>query len=410
MKKNMISFYLYRIFSRLYFHVPMLFVYFYTYGISVVEIEFLLAVYGVVLIIAPKIVVKFKNKYKQKSIIIVGELIKIMGLLCFVLTKNIFVLIIGQIFSGLGYSFIAGTDSNLLKLLFGTYKGNAYDYKKVEANSNSYMFVAFLGAGVLGSVLFQTNNQLIFICSIASSALAIISTCFITEKKELKEPQEISIPDKDTENADVVEELKDTISNQSVVLQKNKELSFWKNYYALSRAVTLATFVGFLPYYFFLVTDVNLYYFSAILSLFNLFGFVSSRVVIRLEQRFGNKVMAVCTSAILIVAFIVFSVSDNIIISIINLSLLGLASGIIRPITMISINQYDLIQSDRIKIVSSMEQIYGFWNASLLIIGGIILNYFGFQQLMLVIMLVYLLLILINVLRIRVKSEEKNEN
>jgi MFS family permease len=358
----------------------MLFVYFYTVGLSVWEIELLLAVYGITLIFAPKFTKKFKNQNKQQITLIVGEMIKAFGLICFVVTKDVWILAIGQILSGLGYSLTAGTDSSLLRKLSDTYEEDKYEYKAVEAKSNSYMFISFLVAGVLGSVIFKIDPRLVFLLSIFANMLSLISARLINDTSEITE----------TKIATVIE----TVSDEERLVN-DKTIFFWKNYYALSRAFTLATFVGFLPYYFFIVVDVNLYYFSAILSLFNLFGFLSSRVIVKLEKSWGYKKLTVVTSCLLIVGLMVFCFSNNLLISVINISLLGLASGGVRPITMANINKKEMNNFQRTKILSSMEQNYGFWNALLLLSGGLILTFFGFKTLMVSFVLMYLILILL---------------
>ncbi|SFR57376.1 MFS transporter [Anaeromicropila populeti] len=384
MKKNISGFYLYRFFSRFYFHVPMIFVFFYQFQLSIITIELLIALYGIILMIAPKLILGLKNKYMQKAIIISGELIKALGLGCFILavywpSGQFPLLIAGQILSGLGYSFTAGTDSSLLRKVFARYEDTSYDYKQVEAKSNSIMYVAFLTAGVLGSVVFQISKVFMFSLSILSNVLSILSIMLMEEKKE-----ETAEKTSSSSNENEIE----------VDKKEKQEVNFWKNYYASSRAVTLASFTGFLPYYFFLVVDVNLWYFSAILSLFNLFGFISSRGVLKLSEKIGYKMLTIGTSIILLVALIIFGFSNNLIISILSISLLGLASGGVRPITLSNINKSDISQKSRIKMLSSMEQLYGLYNASLLIAGGIVLQIFNFHYLMIIIIALYAVLII----------------
>lgn len=386
MKKSILGFYLYRIFSRLYFHVPVLFVYFYQLGLSVVQIELLLAIYGIVLILAPKAVIRLKNRYRQKTIIVIGELIKAGGLLCFILSDKLVILILAQILSGLGYSFTAGSDSNLLRKIFGTYKGDKYEYKQIEAKSNSYMYISFLTAGVLGSMIFSVNNSFVFLASAISNLLSMAAIML------MREPVDVGQGSAARQENDKEEEAKEI---------QTGEAGFWKKYYALSRAVTLASFTGFLPYYFFLGVNINLFYFSAVLSLFNLFAFLSSRLVIKLGEKFGYKVLAIGTSSILVFAFFIFSISDNVLICIANTSLLGLASGGVRPITLTNINKSSIGQGLRIKILSSMEQLYGFWNASLLVVGGFIIQFVGFRILMLVIAALYAALIILNSIKLK---------
>lgn len=351
-----------------------------------IEIELMLAIYGLVLMVAPKLIGGIKKDYKRKHIIIIGEIIKALGLVCFINGSSFVILIIGQILSGLGYSFTAGTDSVLLKYIFKKYgEGNEnqynYKYKKVESNSNSYMFIAFLIAGILGSIVFNWKQEYAFYLSILSNIISIISMLLISEDKEAE-------PVKN--NTNITDEKDSSIMDEKL----KKEISFWKSYYSISRAFTLGSFVGFLPYFFFMVTDVNMYYFGLILSVFNLTGFIASRVILNLSNKIGYKKLTIITLALLAIALLIFGVFANVVIGIVAITLLGIASGGVRPLTLSHLNTLDLSSSERMKIISSMEQQYGFWNALLLILGGVILNSYGFNKLMIGFTGVYLIIVL----------------
>lgn len=384
MKKDILSFYIYRIFSRFYFHVPVLFIFFYLKGLSILQIELMLAIYGLVLMIAPKFIGSIKNVIKRKCTIMIGEGIKALGLICFINGNGFTILIIGQILSGLGYSFTAGTDSILLKSLFQKYgEGNKnpynYKYKTVESNSNSYMFVAFLIAGILGSILFNWNQKYVFYFSIISNIISIIAMLVISEAKDMENDNNVNITD-----------IKTTLIMDEKL---KKEISFWKSYYSISRAFTLGSFVGFVPYFFFVLTNVNLYYFGLILGLFNLAGFIASRVIIKISNKMGYQKLTIITLALLAIALLIFGIFANIIIGIIAITLLGIASGGVRPLTLSHLNTLDLSSGERMKIISSMEQQYGFWNALILILGGVILMNHGFNKLMIGFAGVYIVII-----------------
>ncbi|MCY6355875.1 hypothetical protein [Clostridium sp. ZS2-4] len=57
----------------------------------------MLAIYGLVLMVAPKLIEGIKNVGKRKYAIIIGEVIKALGLICFINGSSFAVLIIGQI-------------------------------------------------------------------------------------------------------------------------------------------------------------------------------------------------------------------------------------------------------------------------------------------------------------------------
>jgi predicted MFS family arabinose efflux permease len=180
--------------------------------------------------------------------------------------------------------------------------------------------------------------------------------------------------------------------------------NFWLNYYALSRAFALAPFVGLLPFYYFTVVHVSLNFFGLVLSLFTISGFFASRYVIRLGHKFGFVQIALCTMVVSVISLILFGASYYFIISLIAISLLGFASGGIRPLTNTNLNTNDMSPAQRTSLFSSMERRYGFWNACILIAGGYFFHNMGFQWLMLSLAGAYVLLLVYFYSRYRVES------
>ncbi|KPC97210.1 hypothetical protein LR69_04577 [Geobacillus sp. BCO2] len=141
MRRNLLFFYMYRIFSRLYFHLAVLFLYFYLNNIDILHIELLLAIYGITLMVSSQWSSKLTKYISEKYIIAIGELVKATGLLFFTFELHFYTLVIAQILSGIGYSLTAGTDSSLLRHIL--LNEDSSKYKKVESSSNSYMLSRF---------------------------------------------------------------------------------------------------------------------------------------------------------------------------------------------------------------------------------------------------------------------------
>lgn len=372
MKTNLIYFYIYRIISRSYFHLPVLFVYFYIKDIPLLQIELLLAVYGFMLIISSKWNVLLGQRLKKKYVIALGEIIKAIGLVCFLFSSNILILIVGQILSGIGYSLAVGTDASLLRSLFSNEMSE--QYKKVESSSNSFMFISFLLSGILGSIIFQWNAEYVFYFSIGANIIATLSIILITEKNIDEAPMKIN------------QRINKDIHSQIV-----PENIFWKNYYALARGFSQAVFVGFLPYLFFITIKVNFYYFGMILSLFTITGFFSARFIIKLSKKIDKRKLAFGTVFMATLSIILFSFSENYFISIIAISLLGFSSGGVRPLTFSNLNTTEMSDNQRSLFFSSIEKLYGFWNVFLLIGGGILFYLTNFKNIMLLFAAIYVI-------------------
>lgn len=387
-KANILLFYTYRIFSRLYFHLAVLFVYFYINGIDFFYIELLLAIYGITLMISSQWKNKLFSHLPERTIISLGEIIKAVGLLCFTVGPHMTVLVIAQILSGVGYSLTAGTDSSLLKKMLLEEEKNLF--KSIESSSNSYMFLSFLLAGIIGSILFKLNPYYVFYSSIGSNIICLISIWGLRLRGQ-------TVQDQPKAQTDV----------QTSELEINKFDKFWIHYYAVSRAFPLATFVGLLPYLLFVKLNINLYFFGVVLSLFTLSGSLAARFIVRLNKKIGYKRIMAVTVLLTAVSMSLLSTVFNVYMSIVVVTLLGFASGGVRPLTVSTLSGKISNSKKQNYIFSSMEKLYGFWNATLLIMGGILFNYLGFNGIMVLFTVVYAVLILVFYKKFNMEVKDK---
>ncbi|EFM11536.1 major facilitator superfamily MFS_1 [Paenibacillus curdlanolyticus YK9] len=368
MSLNARLFYVYRIVSRMYFHLSVLFVYFFTLDLPVWEIELLLGVYAIVLLLTSKLNAVMLARLPHKYVIALGELIKAGGLVALIANEHIGILIVGQVLSGLGYSLAQGTDSSLLRAIVT----DPQAYKKAESGSSSYTFASFLLSGVVGSIIFNYSHEYAFWCSIAANAIAITAVLFIREPA----------PTRTSPSAAQAEKTNETSTQK-----------FWKLYYAVTRAFAMATFVGFLPYYFFVNVHVDLKVFGLVLSLFTLLGFIAARFIVRAGTRYGFIRIATISTLLCVASLVLFGISSYLVLGIAALAVLGLASGGVRPLTLSNLNMSDMTPMQRTALLSSMERSFGLWNALLLIAGGFAIESIGFQWLMLILAVIYVVLV-----------------
>lgn len=378
---NMICFYLYRIFSRLYFHLPILFVFFDMQHLSVLYIELLLSAYGLVIVFTAKWNVKLMRYWEQKHVIACGEFLKGLGLALLVIDQHFYTMLAGEIICGLGYSLAAGTDSSLLRSLCDAQ--DQKQYQKVESGSASYMFLSVLLAGIIGSIVFNYDRFAVFYISMFANACSILTIILIRERNK-PGVQQKRIPEGPLER-----------SPGSAAANLSPPQKFWKRYYALSRAFTLAPFVGFLPFYLYHTLHVSLLYFGLVLSLFTILGFFSARYAIRVGARIGEHRLMMLMTALSALAMILFGLFDQLAVGLIAIALLGLASGGVRPLTINHLNRSGTSAELRTTILSSMERVYGFWNACLLIAGGFLIEWAGFHHFMLGLSAAYVVLIIL---------------
>ena len=89
------------------------------------------------------------------------------------------------------------------------------------------------------------------------------------------------------------------------------------------------------------------------------------------------------------VSMFLLSMVSNVYMSIVVVTLLGFASGGVRPLTVSTLSGEISNGKKQNYVFSSMGKLYGFWNASLLIIGGILFDHLGFNGIMVLFTVVY---------------------
>src|SRR4051812_3353511 len=107
----------YRVISRLYFHLPVLFVLFYQRNSSVPGVEVLLALYGAAVAVVAGFVPAVTRRIGPKNAIIVGEACKVVGLVTIGAGTSYVPEGVGQLLSGVGFSLTTGPDTGLLAVL-----------------------------------------------------------------------------------------------------------------------------------------------------------------------------------------------------------------------------------------------------------------------------------------------------
>lgn len=379
-KEDVIFFYLYRISSRFYFHLPVLFPFFFSVELGVFTTESLLATYGLAIMLSSKLSSKLLSHMRQKLVIAIGEILKALGLLLIILgttvaDTNLWIPLIGQILGGTGFSLAISTDTSLLRSIT---KSDQKSFGKIQAQTQSYMFVSTLIAGTTGSILFSYEAHWPFYASTLANCIAIIFIMFIQGD----------------------ERVEGKILQQKTELRLDEDQKFWVNFYVFSRAFALAAFVGFLPF-FFVMLGVDPYLFGAVLSLFSIGAFFSARYSNQILDKFGIQfIIPLITSSMLISMFLFafFDYFPNYFtVGLAAIFLLGLSTGGVRPLVTSNLKLNSMSQQHRTKLLSLMELRFGISNACILIAGSYLLSEYNFQTLMFGCATLYISLLLFSI-------------
>lgn len=307
-------------------------------------IETIMAVYGLAVFIYTKIPDNMKPNFflSCKHVLLLSEVFKCIGLIFIIFLQNFVGICIAQVFLGFGYGIAAGGDTRIINY-------HIDDGGKFQAQSNSLMFIALLVAGLIGSVLFDIDIKLPFI----ATAFADLITGIICISMP-KEPNKMNIPDTKEESEKLTYQEKGFICT-----------------YCLTRGIILTFFTGFLPYHLFIDLNIPIYGFIAILTSYTFLGNISSNFIAgKLKKENAVRIMNICLFVSIIMYFF-----NNIVMIVIATILLGLTSGATRPICMNGLRN----SNSNVPFISNiMESIYSIINMIMLILGGVLYNFYGY--------------------------------
>jgi hypothetical protein len=343
--------YAYRIVSRLYFHLPVLFVLFFRRGATVWESELLLAVYGLSVALTATVAPAITRRLGAGRTVMTGELCKAAGLVLLGAVPLIGVEAIGQVLGGIGFALATGPDSSLLVKLQPDRAARA----KFQATSQSWMFISVLVAGGVGAVMFTVRPYLVCYAAAAAAAIALLL---------------MRAASRGVETAPAPAAGAQPARRPGLTSAQR----WWAVYYVAGRVATLAPFVGFLPYMLVVRLHVKLAFFGVVLGLFTLSAFVSARYLHGLLRRFPARSLTGAGILGTAAAIVLFSFAQTSLPAVlVGITMLGLASGGVRPVALSGLDTAGLDPAGQGPLVGRLEQATGVGNAVIMAVGGAVL-------------------------------------
>lgn len=347
-KSNTIGIYAYRILSRAYFYLPFLLIYLIYSGYTYFMTEMIVVIYNVAVYFYFLTKPKWMRRLTPKNSLLGSELVKIIGLFLLLFPSHILLLILAQMLLGTGYALGAGKDT----LIINQFPEN----KKTQSKSNSFMFISLLVSGIMGSYLFNISNNLPIYATIGAAIISCFVILFMFDTNAGVENEK---------NRDIQGGEAQSISFKRMnFIEKRSILD-----YSVLRALILSFFTAFLPIYLFFFIKVNIYEFIIILSSYTLMGFASSTFVAKLKV-----INIVWASIIPLFITYILLLSQNIVLIVIGIILMGIASGIIRPKVMAELGSQDI---DLKQAISKMESVFSLLSIILIVFGAVILQFYG---------------------------------
>ncbi|MFC1431089.1 MFS transporter [Streptacidiphilus sp. N1-3] len=370
----------YRIVSRAYFHLPVMFVFLFRGHLPVLGIESLMALYGLTVAVAPLLLRRPTRKLSLRGQLLVGESVKVTGLLCLALGPNLPTALAGQILSGAGFALTAGTDSALLSTLT---RGG--DFARREAVTQGWMFAGSFAAGTCGALAFAHGQRLPFALSglAAIAALGCLAALRTDPPAPAPAPAPAPVPTPAAAPAAATAVPDKPVAATSAPVPSAAR--FWQWYYALNRAFLLAPYVGFIPYLLVSRLHLGLSWFGAVLGLYTLSGFAAARLSPRLMKRISDPRRLAFVPAVLTAGGLALLAGPNLGFALVAIIALGLAGGFIRPTAMANLEPHlqALDPAGRRAMTGRMEQHQAIWSAVLLVAGGLLLPVVSLPQLFL---------------------------
>lgn len=353
---------LYRIFSRAYFYLPFLLIFFYQRGLSLFEMEIIMSIYGLGALFGNKLKQKIATSMLPKQLLILGEILKILGLVLLSLELGVWIYYIAQALLGLSYAFEAGEDSKIINTL--------ENGQQIQQRTNAYMFISLLISGIVGSYLFDISNVLPIIFTIIASAICTISIIITLPSGEIQSNESYNEVD--------------------IGVQKfSKKEKYWIAHYSIIRGIILSLFTGFLPYHFFLNLHLSPTRFIFILTSYTLTGYIASK--------YFSNVASYISDIFLLLSLILFT-QNNIIMILFGMVLLGFSSGLTRPQSIRELKKLGNLT----KSLSTAELFYSLINIFFLLAGGLIYQNYNLQG------VIYLSVILLSLCLILKRSYHEN--
>ncbi len=360
----------YRVVSRLYFHLPVLFLLFWSLQVAFSTVMLLLAAYSASSTWAADLAPRLAARLTAARLVALGEAMKSLGLallVCGTLPGAVSLpwLVAGQVIGGTGFAVALAADGGLLRVVAPC--ADAGTLASIQSRTQSLMFIATLVAGFIGGVLFDHEAHWAFYAGIGASLASIGIVLAIAEPQAARPAVAVAGPA--------------VPSRAAMQIPLSREQKTWVGFYAITRAFALAPFIGLLPLYFAL-QQVDPYLFGLVLGLFTLGGFFVALYGAPVLRGLGpGGAVWVCCGCIF-ASLALFAMSDllehwgvaHFSTALAGISLLGIAAGAIRPVVMARLDLSTLSPPQRIAVFARMERAFGYLCASLLFAFGLLVE------------------------------------
>lgn len=316
LRKNIIIYYLYTIFSNLLILGPIIIIYYEAKGLNFTQIMLLASVSSVSTVLFEVPTGAVADKLGRKLSMTAGVLLWGISLIIYVFGRDFYAFSLAEVIFALGGAFISGADT---ALLYDSLKaqGMEGEFQRIEGKAKSYSFYAQALGSVAAGFLFKINIEFPMIVS----AIFMIVTAFIT--MNFKEP-----PISDKKGKYGEKYLKLVIESGKYILSHEK-LKALILYAMVFFVFYRGGFFMFQPY--FKEVNIPVEYYGIIFFLFNIVAGIASKNSHKIMEKTKRRTLTFLSS-IMIVSFLILGVT-RIWIGFAAIFLQQMARGLYHPIT-----------------------------------------------------------------------------
>lgn len=365
------AFIAYRLVSRGYFHLSVLFIFLLHAGHSVLSVAVVLAAYGFAMAALTPVTPKLVARLGPGRALMSGELLKAAGLLLLAFGADLLWLaVLAQVINALGFAMALSADAGVLNQIAEPPRA-----RQLQASTQSLMFLVLMVSGVAGGVLYQVAPRWPIVAGAVAALAAAGIAAVLARSAQAPAPARAA----------------GAVAAKRVAPDEIR----WITYYVMTRGYMLGAFIGLMPFLIFSVLGASVLTLTVYLAAYSLAAFGTARYANQILERAGVGRLAAVTAGVLLLALVIFAVSSSKPVVAIALVLLGAASGCVRPATMAQLTA----ASQRFRgtpapgwLLSRMEGLFGICNALVILCGGLMISYWSFTTAMLVLCLSYVLL------------------
>lgn len=273
LQKNIWKFYLYNMFTGMFFTVPVFVLFWQENGLNLTEVMLLQSIFAISTVILEVPTGYFADLYGRKHTLTIAGITGLLAISIYSIGHNFSQFLIAEIFFALSISFSSGTKS---ALVYDTLKelGKEKHYKKLWGNLLFYGMISLAVSSIAGGFIGKINFRYTLYASIPFFAVPILITLSMQEPTRHKNVIQKGYA------RELLKVIRDTFIH-------NKKLRWIIIYSGVIYAFNQAALWLYQPY--FILSGLDIAYFGFVFASFQLVAAFTSKYAHKLEEKLGQK-------------------------------------------------------------------------------------------------------------------------